>query len=352
MIRNFLFGCLFFLLFTTLTIAQVNVVLPDTSIGSDQDLIVPIIVDTLDSYNVIALDFKLVYDSNLLTAEDTLLSNSLVKQFMFLQSNLSIPDTISFAGFGISGLTGGDTLIKILFHSTTNSGICPLTFSQFQFNEGEPTANITNGIVRVNLAPIPVELSSFVAEKHHNRIVLKWTTLSEKNNYGFFVQRAIRQNKTVPDAIETWQEIGFIEGKGTISERNDYQFVDNVENFSDCFLYYRLKQIDISASYKFSPVRQLYFAPTEFAVDQNYPNPFNSVTKIKFATPTEGKVKIQVYNVQGQKIFSVTEREKVTAGVHEITIDMKDFPAGVYFYEILFQGKKIFHQTNKMIYVK
>ncbi|NOZ63290.1 MAG: T9SS type A sorting domain-containing protein [Calditrichaeota bacterium] len=353
MSKNLLFILLFLLrALGAPAVAQVHVTLPDTAVGADTDLIVPIIVDTLDPYNVISLDFTLVYDSNLLTANDTLLANALVKQFMLMQTNLSKADTVSFAGFGIFPITGGDTLIKILFHSTSNSGLCPLTFASIRFNEGDPTAIISDGIVRVNLAPIPVELSSFQCETRGHKIYLNWTTLSEKNNYGFSVQRAICQNLISEPDINSWKKISFVPGHGTTADRHDYEFRDDAENFSNCFLYYRLKQIDVDGSFKFSPIRQIHLLPRRFSLAQNFPNPFNSATKVKFTTPFSGTASVHVYNVRGQKIFTLIDRKTMPAGSHEFSIDMNSYPAGVYFYEINFVGERNFHQTNKMIYLK
>ncbi|MCI0515987.1 T9SS type A sorting domain-containing protein, partial [candidate division KSB1 bacterium] len=78
--------------------------------------------------------------------------------------------------------------------------------------------------------------------------------------------------------------------------------------------------------------------PGEFALMQNYPNPFNPVTKIEFYLAKAGEVKLNVYNVLGQKIATLLD-QKLAAGSHEIVWKALDdmgyrVPSGVYFYRI------------------
>lgn len=64
---------------------------------------------------------------------------------------------------------------------------------------------------------IPVEFLSFEGEIIGNKAVLNWATASEKNNYGFYIDRSSSENSD-------WQNIGFVAGAGTSSNRNYYNF--------------------------------------------------------------------------------------------------------------------------------
>jgi hypothetical protein len=88
--------------------------------------------------------------------------------------------------------------------------------------------------------------------------------------------------------------------------------------------------------------------PDKYFLNQNYPNPFNPVTKIKYGLPKSGKVKIEIYNIIGQKVAKLLNEFK-PAGYHEISFDGSNLPSGVYFYRIQTKG---FNSVKKMILIK
>jgi hypothetical protein len=73
--------------------------------------------------------------------------------------------------------------------------------------------------------------------------------------------------------------------------------------------------------------------PKSFTLQQNYPNPFNPTTKIKYTLPKSEKVKIEVFNLVGQKITTLINKQ-MPAGSHEVEFTAKNLPSGVYFYRI------------------
>ncbi|MCH8558772.1 MAG: hypothetical protein LAT84_13170, partial [Balneolia bacterium] len=60
--------------------------------------------------------------------------------------------------------------------------------------------------------------------------------------------------------------------------------------------------------------------PTELALLQNYPNPFNPVTQIQYALPESGEVRIEVFNVNGQRV-AVLANGQQAAGRHQVSFD-------------------------------
>jgi hypothetical protein len=88
--------------------------------------------------------------------------------------------------------------------------------------------------------------------------------------------------------------------------------------------------------------------PTEFALSQNYPNPFNPSTKISYALPKAGHVKLEVFNILGQSAAMLVDR-RMPVGVHEVEFDAAAFPSGIYFYRLTQGG---FSETKKMALVK
>lgn len=88
--------------------------------------------------------------------------------------------------------------------------------------------------------------------------------------------------------------------------------------------------------------------PTAFALEQNFPNPFNPATEIRFALPTASNVRLSVFNVIGQEIAILADGMH-NAGVHSVSFDASQLPAGVYFYRL---EAGSFSDIRKMLLLK
>ncbi len=73
--------------------------------------------------------------------------------------------------------------------------------------------------------------------------------------------------------------------------------------------------------------------PTVFSLAQNYPNPFNASTEIDFALPKGSDVRLDVFNVLGQRVVTLIDGF-VPAGYHSINWNAGDQASGVYFYKL------------------
>lgn len=73
--------------------------------------------------------------------------------------------------------------------------------------------------------------------------------------------------------------------------------------------------------------------PTRFELAQNYPNPFNPSTKISFSLTRPGFTTLTVFNVLGQKVATLMEKE-VAAGSYDVDFDASRLTTGVYFYRL------------------
>jgi uncharacterized membrane protein len=93
--------------------------------------------------------------------------------------------------------------------------------------------------------------------------------------------------------------------------------------------------------------------PFNFELSQNYPNPFNPVTTIEFSIPTQSQVKIEVFNVQGQKVRTLVNEAK-SAGSYRIEwngVDDAGRPVSTGIYLYRFQSGDVV-QTKKMLLLK
>jgi hypothetical protein len=61
----------------------------------------------------------------------------------------------------------------------------------------------------------------------------------------------------------------------------------------------------------------------------NFPNPFNPTTNIRYELPVNSRVLLEVYNVMGQRVATLVDRE-MSAGTHTISFDASTLSSGTY----------------------
>jgi hypothetical protein len=88
--------------------------------------------------------------------------------------------------------------------------------------------------------------------------------------------------------------------------------------------------------------------PSAYNLSQNYPNPFNPSTKISFALPKAGNVKMVVFDLLGREVATVVNEFR-TAGNHTVDFNAASLASGVYFYKI---EAGDFTATKKMLLIK
>jgi len=62
------------------------------------------------------------------------------------------------------------------------------------------------------------------------------------------------------------------------------------------------------------------FAPSEFYLSQNFPNPFKERTVIKYCVAYRTRVKLSVYDNEGEEIEKLVDEEQ-NPGTYEIEFD-------------------------------
>ncbi|MCP4569645.1 MAG: HYR domain-containing protein [FCB group bacterium] len=93
--------------------------------------------------------------------------------------------------------------------------------------------------------------------------------------------------------------------------------------------------------------------PSSFALHQSYPNPFNATTTIMYELPEPCHVRIDVFNVLGQKIITLFDGQE-SAGIHSVDwrgVDEsgRTVSSGVYLYRLNAAG---FTSDKKMVLMK
>lgn len=87
---------------------------------------------------------------------------------------------------------------------------------------------------------------------------------------------------------------------------------------------------------------------SDFKLYQNYPNPFNSQTVIRFSVNKQAFVKIQVYNVLGQKVIDLID-SRFTPGDYQVTFNSSSLSSGIYYYTLRSEG---FSDIKKLVITK
>ena len=220
----------------------------------------------------------------------------------------------------------------IIDFSTQSSRFVKLTFRN-DGTHGDPNYIEVRSVKLYHKTspPLPVELLSFTATpiSEENKVLLHWSTASEKNNDYFVVERS-------KDGIE-FRPIGRIKGAGKSNAIIDYKFTDEAPLTG--VSYYRVKQIDYDGTFKYTGIRAVQLNNnSNFVV---YPNPVKDHLTIQLGG-SHPSMELMVYNVQGQQVhqsvFSTT--------VSQVDIDFSDHPKGLYVLKLI--GENTF-ETYRMV---
>jgi len=93
--------------------------------------------------------------------------------------------------------------------------------------------------------------------------------------------------------------------------------------------------------------------PAEFSLSSNYPNPFNPETRISYFIPQSCHVRLEIFNILGQKIRTLVD-ENQPVGRKEVTWDGRDYQgeqiaSGVYLYRLRAGD---FRESKKMVLMR
>jgi hypothetical protein len=203
----------------------------------------------------------------------------------------------------------------------------------------------TTGTVTV-ASSLPVELVSFTATGTRNGASLVWKTATEKNNYGFNIERRVVNSQS--SIVNSWSKVGFVAGHGTSNSANSYSYAD--ANVAAGTYAYRVAQVDNDGTVKtYNESEVTIGAAAKVLTLGNYPNPFNPTTTFEFSVPNDGLTTVKIYNVLGQELVTAFSGEVKAGQYNHATFDGSKFSSGVYFYSIENNGQ---HMIKKMLMLK
>ncbi len=197
---------------------------------------------------------------------------------------------------------------------------------------------------------LPVQLTNFTCTvSHEGTVRLDWTTISEVNNYGFYIESRRFNEVAFSETTNS-----FTAAHGTTIIPQHYSFICGNPNDAR---YYRLKQVDLDGAVHYSePIdvsvatdfKGIENAPLKFVLGQNYPNPFNPSTTIRYGVPHSSRVTLTVFNTLGQQV-AILQNGEQESGYHEVRFDASGLSSGVYFYRIQAGD---FAQTRRLLLLR
>lgn len=162
---------------------------------------------------------------------------------------------------------------------------------------------------------LPAGIQTFTAARNGNMAGLRWTTVTETNNRGFFIEKI--------NSSGEWVRTGFVASlaaQGNSFSPMEYQYAE-VNNNSIPTLY-RLAQTDLNGNVTYSMVRTVK-GLTESGSLLIYPNPSADGQITVLVQTVNPPYKISVYDLQGKRL-----REQVINVQQPLCLS--DFKSGMY----------------------
>jgi hypothetical protein len=203
-------------------------------------------------------------------------------------------------------------------------------------------------------APLPIQLAYMNATVivNTNDVRITWGTITETNNYGFYVQQSIGNTTSFADLPNS-----FVPGQGTTLIPHDYSWT--YMGVAPGTYYYRIKQVDLDGTTHYTDAVQVIVdgvtsvdnktIPQVFTLAQNYPNPFNPSTTIQFTVETGGHTTLTVFNALGQEIATLFSGDAESGQVYTTKFDATDLANGMYFYTLVNSDQS---SIKKMVLLK
>ena len=217
-------------------------------------------------------------------------------------------------GFGVATSTGANTYTRTASNVTS--------FSPFA--------------IAAQNADLPVELLYFHAKRKNEYVVsLDWSTVSETNNQGFWVERML-------DGEQTFTRKQWVDGNGTTVQQLYYTTED--DNAFSGTSYYRLCQIDYDGTEHYSEIKSVSGIGQQGDVSL-FPNPVDHAFSLAFSNIALENATVMIADASGRTVYQ-QEYWIPAHQVLEIT-GMSDLPAGTYWININTASEEQF--TKKLI---
>jgi hypothetical protein len=187
--------------------------------------------------------------------------------------------------------------------------------------------SFSNFYIHGGFTAVPVVIASFQGERRGQVHKLRWSTNSEVNNTGFYIERST-------DA-STFESLTFVPTKavnGNSSSVMEYDFNDLSPLTGNN--YYRLRQVDQNGRITYSSTVLLKAPkPNAITVYNVYPNPAKSNLNISIAAPEAANISLAVFDLTGRMVGE--QRVSVLAGNNVVPLNVSALASGTYLIKII-----------------
>jgi hypothetical protein len=172
-------------------------------------------------------------------------------------------------------------------------------------------------------SPLPIELLDFDGECHHNSIALNWSTVSEKNNDYFVLERSKNG--------QNFEQIATLEGQGNSQEVHNYTFNDY--DFLPGISYFRLTQVDFDGRFETFDIIALQNDCIEGEDLRAHFDQSSQKIKLFHGIKARDIKSIVMFSINGQAVYVGENHSTTNLGYSEITL-LKELVDGIYIIEL------------------
>lgn len=187
------------------------------------------------------------------------------------------------------------------------------------FFDGNAGAACTWNFV-IQAPVLPVDFLDLSATPDGNKVLIAWSTATERNNSHFTIQRS--QDGAI------FKDLGEVKGKGSTNTASHYNFTD--EGAPGGMLYYRIKQTDFNGSSRYSPIVVVNHAGKfSFEINKLFPSPANDFITVDLSSDEKADASVTVLDAHAKPVANFTRQ--LGLGDNVFTLDVKEFAKGLHY---------------------
>jgi hypothetical protein len=173
---------------------------------------------------------------------------------------------------------------------------------------------------------LPVSLLAFNGKRNGEAIELTWSTATEFNNKGFYLEKSSNGRE--------FSSIAFIATKATNGNSNSILQYDHTDTRPfNSVNYYRLKQVDNDGRNSYSNIIMIKQEKGNMAVGKLYPNPVQDMLNINVDVLSNDEAEIIIIDNKGAVVLRANKQ--LPAGENNISINIASLSKGIYHVQVV-----------------